>query len=303
MSGAKGWKDIFWRIYENLSEHRVIAIAAGVAFYALLAIFPALAAFVALYGLFADPATIRSHLNDLSNFMPGGAVDVIDDQVRRIAAQGNRALGFAFILGLGISLWSANAGVKALFDALNIVYREKEKRGFIKFNAVSLGFTFLAITLVLLAIAAMVVLPPALEYLGITAAANWAIKIARWPVLLIVVSIGIAFIYRHGPSREEAQWRWISLGSAFATLAWLAISLLFSWYAQNFGSYNKTYGSLGAVIGFMTWIWLSTIMILIGAELDAAIGHQAAGDTTSGQRKLMGSRGATMADTVDAARS
>jgi membrane protein len=298
---VRGWEDILLRVYGNIGEHRVIAIAAGVTFYVILALFPAIAALVALYGLFADPKAIGQHLDALSSFMPGGAIDVIGEQMGRVAAQGNGTLGFTFLLGLAISLWSANAGMKALFDALNIVYAEREKRGFILLNAVSLAFTLGALAIILLAIAAMIVLPVALNYLGLAAATEWILTLGRWPLLLIAISLAIALIYRYGPSREEARWRWLSWGSAFAAIVWLAASILFSWYAENFGNYNKTYGSLGAAIGFMTWIWLSTIVILIGAELNAEMEHQTVRDTTTGPSEPMGARRATMADTVGAA--
>ncbi len=264
------WKDVLWGVYGNISEHRVLAIAGGVTFYALLAIFPAIAALVALYGLFAAPATIGQHLSDLASFIPGGAADIIGDEVNRLASQGSGKLGVTFLATFAISLWSANAGMKALFDALNIVYGEPEKRGLIKLNLISPGFTLIALVMLLLAIGAMVVVPVAMNYLGIGELGG-AISLLRWPLLWFAVALVLACLYRWGPSREAARWRWITLGSAFGSFGWLAISMSFSWYVENFGSYNKTYGSLGAVIGFMTWIWLSTIVKLVGAELDAAI--------------------------------
>ena len=299
---VQGWKDILLRVYDNISEHRVIAIAAGVTFYTILAIFPAIAALVALYGLFADPTMIANHLKALSSFVPGGALDVIAEQLGRLASQGNRTLGVTFVLSLAVSLWSANAGMKALFDALNIVYGEREKRGLIKLNALSLAFTIGALTLTLLAMGAMIVLPIALNYLGLGAATAWILTLGRWPLLLIAISFAIALVYRYAPSRRQPQWRWISWGSAFAAIGWLVVSILFSWYAENFGTYNKTYGSLGAAIGFMTWIWLSTIVILIGAELNAEMEHQTLRDTTTGAAKPIGARGARMADTAGTAR-
>jgi membrane protein len=244
-------------------------MAASVTFYSILALFPAIAALVSLYGLFADPATIASHLDTLAGVLPGGAVQVIGDELKRVTAQHNDALGLAFVIGLGTALWSANAGVKALFDALNLVHDEPEKRGFIKLNAVSLAFTAAAIGFVLLALGAVVVLPIALDYLGIATGADQVVRWLRWPALLLVVMLGLSLLYRYGPSRADARWRWITWGSAIAALLWLLASVLFSWYAASFGSYNKTYGSLGAVIGFMVWIWISTIVILLGAEIDA----------------------------------
>jgi len=297
---ARGWKDILWRIYNNIGEHRVIAIAAGVTFYTLLAIFPAVAALVAVYGLFADATTIGKTLSSMSAILPGGAIDVIGEQLQRLTAQPGGKLGLTFFVGLAISIWSANAGIKAIFDALNIVYGEKEKRGIVKLNAVSLTFTAGALAFALLALGALVVLPVALDYIGVAKAADLAMKIGRWPVLFAGVAIAISLVYRYGPSREEAKWRWITWGSALASLLWLVASILFSWYAANFGSYNKTYGSLGAAIGFMTWIWLSSIVVLLGAELDAEMEHQTARDTTTGPPQPLGARGATMADTIGA---
>ncbi len=300
---ARGWKDILWRVYQNISEHRVIALAAGVTFYTLLAIVPAIAALVAIYGLFADPTALGAKLGTLSGVLPGGALDVIHDQLRRVASQSGSKLGITFIISLGVSLWSANAAMKSIFDTLNIVYSEREKRSFITLNAISLAFTVAGIAFVLVALGAMVALPPALKYLGLSHATELIAKIARWPALFVVVSLALALIYRFGPSRDKPKWRWITWGSAFAALAWLLASILFAWYTQKFGSYIETYGSRGAVIGFMTWIWLSTIVILIGAELDAEMEHQTVRDTTEGTPEPMGGRRATMADTVGRAQS
>jgi membrane protein len=297
---APGWKDILLRIWKNIGKDRVIVVAAGVTFYSVLALFPAIAALVALYGLFADPTTIISHLDRIAGLVPGGAIEVIRDQITRVASQGRTTLGLTFIAGLLASLWSANAGMKSLFDALNLVYNEQEKRSFIWLNIISLTFTLLAIVFALVAMGVMVVVPVVLNFLGLAAVTEMVIKIARWPVLLIVVSVALACLYRYGPSREKPRWRWITWGSGVAAVSWLAVSILFSWYAENFGSYNKTYGSLGAIIAFMFWIWLSTIVILIGGELNAETEHQTVRDTTTGRPKPMGARGATMADTVGA---
>jgi membrane protein len=292
------WKGTFWRIYQNLSDHRIVAIAAGVTFCALLAIFPGIAALVALYGLFADPPTISKHLTGLSSFLPGSAIDVIGGQLQRLTEQGNTKLGFAFLLSLAISLWSANAGMKALFDAVNIVYGEREKRSFIKLNAVSLAFTCGVILFMLLALVALVVLPLIVDYLGLADAAQWGVALGKWPVLLLAIALAVAMTYRYGPSRETAQWRWLTWGSAFAAIGWVVVSILFSWYAAHFGTYNKTYGSLGAVIAFMSWMWLSSIIILLGAELDAVMEHHSLCDATRRPGASKGVREAQMAGAV-----
>jgi membrane protein len=300
---AKGWKDILWRTYEEFGKDRVTSIAAGVTYYALLAVFPAIAALVSIYGLFADPATIQDHINAMASLMPSGAIEVIGDQVKRIASQGGGKLGFGFIFGLAISLWSSNAGMKALFDALNIVNDEEEKRSFIRLNLMSLTFTLGAILFILIALGGIIVLPIIFKFIGLGNGTEWFLAILRWPILLVGVTFGLSLIYRFGPSRDKAEWRWVTPGGIIAAVLWIVMSMLFSWYVSNFGSYNKTYGSLGAVIGFMTWIWLSSIVVLLGAEINAETEHQTVKDTTEGADQPMGTRGAKMADTVGVAKA
>jgi membrane protein len=254
-----------------------------------------------VYGLFADPSTIAKHLDQLGGFLPGGALDVARDQLTRVASKGSQALGLTFLIGLAVSLWSANAAMKSLFDTLNIVYREEEQRGFLKLNAISLGFTIGAILFVLAALGAVVAVPIFLNYVGLSIQSDLLLRIGRWPALYLVLTVALAVIYRYGPSRQKPRWRWITWGSAIAAMLWLAASALFSWYAANFGKFNETYGSLGAVIGFMMWLWISAIVILLGGEIDAEMEHQTARDTTTGPPKPMGMRGAEIADTVGAA--
>lgn len=297
----RGWKDILIRTYRSLSEDRVFALAAGVTYYILLALFPGLAALVSIYGLIADPADIERLLASLAGTIPSEAIAIIGGQLHHLAAQDQKALGFAFFGGLLVSLWSANAAIKALFDALNVVYGEREKRNFIKLNALSLGFTAGMVLFMVLAMIGIVVVPAVLDFLQLGGASEVLLNILRWPALLAVVVLALALIYRYGPSRADARWRWITWGSIAAALLWLVVSMLFSWYAGNFGNYNKTYGSLGAVAAFMVWSWLSTTVVLLGGELNAEIEHQTARDSTTGAPKPMGARGARMADTLGAA--
>ena len=275
---ARPWSDIVARVYGRITEARVFLVAAGVTFYALLAIFPAIAALISIYGLFADPSSIASQSDAASGFLPGDALNILREQMERIA-QARGTLGFAFLIGLLISLWSANGGMKALFDALNVVYGEKENRSFIWLNIMSLSFTVAAIVFLIVAVALVAVVPLMLYYLGLENATQWLFTVARWPVLLLAVAVALALIYRYGPSRAEPKWRWITWGSASAAVAWIVLSLLFSWYAANFASYNRTYGSLGAVIAFMTWMWLSAIVVLVGAAIDAETERQAVPDS------------------------
>ncbi len=300
----KGWKDILLRVYEDFSDHRILAVAAGVTFYALLALFPAIAAFVSLYGLFAKADTINQQIGAMQGIVPSGALDVIGEQVKRIASKPNGTLGFALLFSLAVSLWSANAGMKAVFDALNIVYDEKEKRSFVMLNAMSLAFTVGAMVILLLALGAVVVLPAVLNFIGLgSGIGQTLLVIGRWPLMLVLVAVGLAVLYRYAPSRTKAQWKWITWGSGIAAVAWIGTSLLFSWYVSKFGNYNETYGSLGGAIGFMTWIWLSTTVILVGAEINAESEHQTANDTTPPAGKPLGTRGARMADTVGEAKA
>lgn len=301
---SRGWKDIAWRVYENFQNDRVMLIAAGVTYYALLALFPATAALVSLYGLFTDASTISDHLRLVSGFLPDGALEVIGDQIKRIASQGGATLGTAFLGTLALALWGANAGTKAIFDALNIIYKEREKRSFFVLTAWSMVFTIAALVLVLLAVAGVIAVPVALRLFGVSETSGAALlALLRWPLLYLAVLFGLACLYRYGPSRTKPQWRWVSWGSAVAGGVWLIASLLLSWYVANFGDYNATYGSLGAVIGFMVWIWLSTMIVLLGGEINAEMEHQTAKDTTEGGSKPLGARGARMADEVGEARS
>jgi membrane protein len=296
-----GWKDILVRTYRSISEDRVTALAAGVTYYILLALFPGITALVSIYGMIADPGDIGEHLAGLSGTIPSDAISIISGQLHYLASQDQKALGLAFFGGLLVSLWSANAAIKALFDALNVVYGEKEKRNLFILNALSLCFTAGMVLFMVLAMIGIVVVPAILDLLYLGAASELIINVLRWPAMLAVVVLGLSVVYRYGPCRADARWRWISWGSVAAAILWLVVSMLFSWYAGNFGNYNKTYGSLGAVIAFMVWTWLSATIVLMGGELNAEIEHQIAKDSTTGPPKPLGARGARMADTIDAA--
>ncbi|GBU16932.1 hypothetical protein AOPFMNJM_4246 [Methylobacterium jeotgali] len=296
---AKGWKDIAKRIYRDVGENRIMLISAGVTFFALLAIFPAVAAIVSVYGLVADASTINENLAALQGVLPSGALDIVGEQVKRLNEKGDATLGFSLALGIALSVWSANGGMKHVFDALNLVYNERERRNFFVLNLVSLSFTAGALLFVLCALGGIVVVPVIIQSVGLSENAWW-LALLRWPALFIVVLFGLAMLYRYGPSRDAPRWRWVTPGGILAAFLWLAGSLLFSWYVANFGSYNKTYGSLGAAIGFMTWIWISTTIVLLGAQMNAEMEHQTAKDTTVGRPEPMGSRDAKMADSVGA---
>ena len=296
-----GWKDIAWRTYEEIGNDRLLAVAAGVVFYGLLALFPAITALVSSYALFAEAATIGKHLAFAAALMPAGAFGIVEEQIARITQAGGGGLSVAFIIGLMVAIWSANAGMKAMIDGLNVVYDEEEKRSFIRLNLLSLAMTVALLSFLLIAVGAVIVLPLVFAWLGMQSSAEWALSLLRWPAIMLVISVGLAMLYRFGPSRKDAQWRWLNVGAVVATLLWVAGSALFSWYLSNFANYNETYGSLGAGIGLMMWLWLTSIAILVGAEINAEIEHQTAQDTTTGAKKPLGARGAAMADSVGTA--
>lgn len=297
----RGWKDIIWRVVLASSEDRVMYTAGGVAFFAVLAVFPGLATVVSLYGIFADVSTIAQHVSILAGILPAGVLDLLSDQMRRVAGQGTDRLGVAFVVGLLVALWTANSGMSALCDALNVVFKEKEKRSLIRFYLTTFLFTLGGVAVLISAVAGVVVLPAILAPMGLASFSERVIAIGRWPVLLALIGVGLALVYRYGPSRRQAKWRWVTWGSGLAALIWIGASMLFSVYVANFDSYNRTYGTLGAGVGFMVWMWISVVIVLLGGELNAAMELQTARDTTSGEAKPIGHRGAVVADQVGAA--
>lgn len=295
---ALGWRDIIWRLWEEFNKDRVLLVAAGAAFYLLLALFPALAAFISIYGFFSDPIVVADHVASLAGLLPSGGLDLIRDQLQALARQKPTALGTGFFIGLGIALWSANSGMKALFDAMNIAYEESEKRNFIILNLMSIVFTIGALLIGILLLLTIGIVPALLRYFYLDAWAETLVAALRWPVLVGAMLTGISLLYRFGPSRERAKWRWLNWGALIATAVWIGASWLFSFYLQHFANYNVTYGSLGAVVGLMMWTWISVIILIAGAAINAEMEHQTAIDSTTGPEKPMGERGAVVADTL-----
>jgi membrane protein len=264
------WRLVLLNTYEEIGNDRLLAVAAGVVFYALLAIFPAVTAFVSFYGMVASYQTINDHLFVLSYVLPSGGVELVRDQIARIVSHSDGGLSVAFFFGLCIALWSANAGIKAMIDALNVIENESEQRSFIRLNALSLGLTLGAMVFLLVAVGAVVAFPLVMSTFGLEAITSAATWLVRWPAMLAVILLALSVLYRFGPSGGR-RWRVLSPGILFAAVAWIAGSAGLSLYLSKFADYNATYGSLGAAIGLMMWMWLTTIVILVGAELDSEI--------------------------------
>lgn len=294
----QGWGDILVRVKNEISADNLSMIAAGVAFYGLLAIFPALAALISIYGLIADPTQVQQQISGLDQMLPAEARNILNEQLQAIASQPQTALSVGVGISILFALWSAAKGVTSLMTALNIVYDEQETRSFFKFNGLALLLTLGAILTSVIAIALIVALPALLGNLGLGDLTRTLLDWLRWPLLIVFFMAALAVLYRYGPDRRKPQWRWVSWGAGLATLLWIIGSALFSYYVANFGSYNETYGSVGAVVILLMWFYLSAFIILIGAELNAEMEHQTAQDSTAGPDRPLGQRGARMADTL-----
>ena len=293
-----GWRDILLRTKNEIADDHVSMIAAGVAYYAMLAIFPAVAVVISIWGLISDPQQVTRQINSISSVMPQQAASLIQTQAHQLASHAGGGVTFAAVGGILLALYSANNGTKSLIEGLNIIYDEQEKRGFIKLNLVALGLTMLLVLGMILAMALVILLPALVVKLGLGAVFNAVATYLRWPLLFIGVMLVLALLYRYAPSRAQPRWRWVSWGAASATLLWTIGSIGFSIYVRNFGNYNAIYGSLGAVIILLFWLWLSAFIVLLGAEMNAEMEHQTRLDTTTGEPQSRGERGAYDADTV-----
>jgi membrane protein len=292
----RGWWAVLRRVWDENNKDNMTIVAAGCAFYAMLALFPAITALVSIYGLVADPQQVEQQVGAMQGVLPEEAASLIATQAHAVAGGTSGALGWGAALAIAFALWTAASGVKTLFTALNIAYEEEETRGLIRFNLDALLFTFLMIVGVVVGLGVIVILPAALDYLPLGPLAGWAVRIGSWAVLLGFLLVGLAAIYRFGPSRAKARWRWVTPGSLTAAALWLAVSAVFSFYVANFDSYNETYGALGGVIILLMWLYISAFVVLLGAELNAELELQTERDTTTGLPRPMGQRRAYAAD-------
>ena len=280
-----------------MTADNVSIIAAGLALYALLAVFPALAAAVSIYGLFASPTDIAQHMQSVAATLPPDAAAILERQVHDLSRR-EQALSIGVVVGILLALWSARKGMVALITATNVAYDEEEKRGFVKQLLVSLAFTVGAVLGFLAVLALGVAVPVGLALLPLGPAAETVLLIARWALLFAVAIVGLAIIYRFAPDRREAKWQWVTPGSLIAATLWLGGSLLFALYVRNWGSYGDTYGALGSVIVLLMWFYLTGYVVILGAEINSELARQTRHETTEGAPKPMGRRGAYSADTV-----
>jgi membrane protein len=294
----RGWFAVLKRVKAEVKDDNVALLAAGVAFYAMLAIFPAIIALVTVYGMVADPNQVESQVGEFAKSLPSGADELLTQQLQNVANAGQRSLSIGLVVSLLAVLWSVSSGVQGLVKGLNVVYDERETRGFFKLRALSLLLTLGAIVVAVVALALITVFPAVVDNLGLGRAGELAASIARWVVLALLVLFALAVLYRFAPDRANPRWRWVSTGAVVALLLWLLGSIGFSWYVDNFGKYNQTYGALAAVIILLLWLFLSAFAVLLGAELDAESERQTARDTTTGPERPLGQRDAEVADTL-----
>ena len=269
--GRGDWITVLKAVYAQIGVDRVTSVAGGITFFGLLSLFPALTALVSIYGLVAEPGTISEHLDLLQSFLPSGALDIIRDQVASITSSPETALSLAGIAGLLIAFYSANGGMKALLSALNVAFFQSETRGFLRLNMVSAAFTLAGLVMIVLMLGIIAVIPILLEMLPLTKTTETWVSMIRWPIMFGMLILALAALYRWGPAAPDSRWRWVSPGAVVAAIGLVVTSILFSWYAANFADYNETYGSLGAVIALMTWLWFASTVVLVGAELNSEL--------------------------------
>ncbi|MSU88882.1 YihY family inner membrane protein [Rhodobacteraceae bacterium 2CG4] len=293
-----GWKAILLRVKDEISADRIGLVAAGVAFYGLLALFPAVAALVAITGLVMDPQAVAEQLQQATAVMPASAAEIIRGQVDDLVASGETALGLTAAIGIALAIYSASKGVSAFMQGLNVAWDETEDRGFVRRTATVLALTALMVLGAAMGLVVGPAVPALLSFVQLGPITELLIVVARWLVMALLAALGIAVLYRYGPSRAPAQWRWLMPGAVLACVLWLAASAGFSVYVENFGSYNESFGALAGVVILLMWLWISAYVLLLGAELNAEAEAQTRADTTAGRGMPMGERGARKADTV-----
>ncbi|HEX6514455.1 MAG TPA: YihY/virulence factor BrkB family protein, partial [Nocardioidaceae bacterium] len=292
----RGWWQVVRRAWAESKKDQVPLLAAGVAFYSFLSLFPAIIAAVMVYGLVADPATVKEQSQQITQALPTSAAKIITTQMNAVTSSSQQSLGLALVIALVLALWSASGGVTNLVTALNVAYDEEETRGFVKRKALSLGLTLGAIAFVLFTVALIAVVPPLLDSVMPGGIVYWLVQIGRWLLLVVAVAVALAVMYRYAPDRDAPRFSWVSVGAVVATLIWIAASVGFSFYVDTFGSYAKTYGALAGVAVLLLWLWITNFIVLLGAEINAEAEGQTVRDTTRGEPRPMGERNAVKAD-------
>ena len=291
-----GWWSITKRTYANLNTHNLQLVSAGVAFYFLLAVFPLLAALISLYGLLVSVDELQHHMTYLINVLPADSRYILEDQLEGLISKSNQSLGWSFALSVLVALWSSSKGANALIAACNITYHESTKRRFVFAIIARMMLTLAIVGMIILALLIITVMPQALNYLLGDGLGKLAVGGITWLVLMILFNVGLSSLYRYGPHRARAKWRWVTPGALFATVLWVAFSYGFSFYLQSFATFNKTYGSVVGIIILLIWFYTSALIILLGAELNSSMELQTKKDSTRGEDKPLGERGAFVAD-------
>lgn len=294
----KGWKDISKRVFSQLKKDHVQIVSAGVGFYFFLALFPTILAAISIYSLILEPSQIEEHLNSVGRLLPAQAFDTIIGIIDPVLSQDNQELGLGLIISILISLWSANKGTSALFEGINIAYDEEDDRNFFKKNAITLGFTLGAIILGLISLLLVILFPVFIEKLNLPHAMEVVFTWSRWVILGIILIFSLSMLYKIAPRRDNPKFRWVSWGAVIGSILWILGSILFSFYVDNFGSYDEGYGQFASVVILLLWFFLTAFIVLLGAEINSEMEHQTRKDTTVGEREPMGQRGAYHADHV-----
>jgi len=295
---ARGWKDVLARVRAEAKDDGVTLMSAGVAFYALLAMVPGLVALISIYGLLAEPSDVKDQITSTLSAAPREVRDLVSSQLESIVSSAGGGAVASAIIGIVLALYSASSGIGHLVEAINRAYDEKETRNFFKLKGMSVGLTIGSILFVVLAFAVIALLPPLLAETGLGVVGRIFVGVLRWVVLLVGMALGLAVLYRYGPDRDNARWQWVSIGAIVAAVLWVIGSLVFSLYTANFGKYNETYGSLGAVVILLLWLFLTAFAVIIGAEINCELERQTVKDSTEGPPEPMGDRNATAADTL-----
>ena len=299
---APGWKDILFRVKDEIATDHVSLVAAGVAFYALLAIFPAVTALMALAGLVMEPAQVTEQLEAITRLIPEEAATIILDQAIAVTGSEETGLGWAFLIGVGLALYSASKGVGSLMEGLNVAYDEDETRGFVTKLIWTLGLTLMLGGVLLLGLGATLAVPAVVSFLALPDWFETLLTYGSWVLLAALTVLALAVLYRYGPARDNAEWKWLTPGSVIACVLWIVASVGFSIYVRNFGSYNESFGSMAGAIILLMWLWISAFIVLLGAEFNSEMEAQTRKDSTTGPDEPMGERDAVKADKLGRAK-